>query len=194
MQGAHAVLDAQVSFQVDIDSPLHRHIDTDAVPDPDELTDMVDLIRESGKFDVSTVPLVEKPCVEMRPVAPESFLFVANRAPRQRFWLKLREPLADASAALHDSAIAYLSDYFITFCSYGIYAPMVRMREYYVASLNHGLWFHERVRGDQWFLFDCESPATGHGRGFAVVKIYDRSLKLVASATQQGTLGERRTA
>jgi acyl-CoA thioesterase-2 len=193
-QGEQAVLDAQLSFQVGNDSPLHRHIDADAVPDPEQLSDMVDLLRASKRFDLNTVPLIEKHCVEMRPVAPERFLFVANPQPRQRFWLKLREPLGmDASAALHNAAIAYLSDYFVTFCSYGIYAPMVQMRDYYVASLNHGLWFHEPARGDDWLLFDCESPATGHGRGFATVKIFDRSRRLVASATQQCTLGERRS-
>lgn len=192
-QGEHTVLDAQVSFQVANDSPLHRRIDADPVPDPDSLSDMVELMRASKRFPLSTVPLIEKHCVEMRPVAPESFLFVANPQPRQRFWLKLREPLgADAGGAMHDAAIAYLSDYFVTFCSYGLYTPMVGMRDYYVASLNHGLWFHEAARGDDWLLFDCESPATGHGRGFAVVKIFDRQLRLVASATQQGTLGERR--
>ncbi|WP_428309721.1 acyl-CoA thioesterase [Hydrocarboniphaga sp.] len=192
-QGEQAVLDAQVSFQITQDSPLHRQVDADAAPDPEALADMVDLLRESRRFDLSTVPLIEKPCVEMRPVAPEQFLFVANRQPRQRFWLKLREPLGtDASAAMHGAAIAYLSDYFVTFCSYGVYTPMVGMRDYYVASLNHGLWFHEPARGDDWLLFDCESPATGHGRGFATVKIFDRQRRLVASATQQCTLGDRR--
>ncbi|WP_299696291.1 acyl-CoA thioesterase II [Hydrocarboniphaga sp.] len=190
-QGEQAVLDAQVSFQVAQDSPLHRQIDADPVPDPDALTDMVDLVRNSPqKFVLGTVPLIEKHCVEMRPVAPEDFLFVANTQPRLRFWLKLREPLPD-TPALHDAAVAYLSDYFITFCSYGLYTPMVGMRDYYVASLNHGLWFHESPRGDDWLLFDCESPATGHRRGFAVVKIFDRARRLVASATQQCTLGER---
>lgn len=191
-QGDQAVLDAQLSFQVAQDSPLHRHVDCDPVPGPEALTDMVDLIRASKHGDVDMVPLVNKHCVEMRPVAPESFLFVANPEPRQRFWLKLREPLPADPPALHDAAIAYLSDYFVTCCSYGLYSPMVRMRDYYVASLNHGLWFHESVRGDDWLLFDCESPATGHGRGFAVVRIFDRSLRLVGSATQQCTLTERR--
>jgi len=191
-QGAQAVLDAQASFQVESDPPQHRQIDAEPVPDPDQLRDMRDLIRGAPQpLELGTVPLVEKHCVEMRPVDPEHLVFTASTQPRQRFWLKLREPLPD-QPALHDAALAYLSDYFITFCSYAAYTPMVRMRDYYVASLNHGLWFHENPRSDDWLLFDCESPATGHGRGFAVVKIYDRGLRLVASATQQCTLGERR--
>lgn len=191
-QGTQAVLDAQVSFQIATDAPEHRQTDALAVPDPETLPDMLALIAAAPqRFQLETVPLVDKHCVEMRPVAPERFMFVANPEPRMQYWLKLREPLPD-DPALHDAALAYLSDYFITYCSYGLYFPMVQMRNFYVASLNHGLWLHESTRADGWLLFDTESPATGHGRGFAVVKIYDRERRLIASATQQCTMGLRR--
>jgi len=192
-QAAHAVLDAQVSFQVPSDPPQHRRTDgPDDVPGPEQLRDMVDLVRDGQHgFELRMVPLVEKHCVEMRPVDPERFVFQADASARQRFWLKLRDGLPE-TPALHDAALAYLSDFLVTYCSYSPYTSMVDMRDFYVASLNHGLWFHENLRCDDWLLFDCQSPATGHGRGFAVVQIYDRQRRLVATATQQCTLGERR--
>ena len=56
------------------------------------------------------------------------------------------------------------------------------------ASLDHAVWLHDDFRVDDWLLYSCDSPWTGHGRGFNRGSIYTRDGRLVASATQEGLI------
>src|SRR5690606_1248372 len=105
-QSERFTLDAQVSFQVPVESPLRHRRSAISVPEPEDLLEIHEWIRtRSGRDDVS-LPLTDKFCVEMRPVAPERIVFSNSAEPRLQYWLKLREPLPD-SPALHDAALAY---------------------------------------------------------------------------------------
>ena len=64
-----------------------------------------------------------------------------------------------------------------------------------LASLDHALWLHRPFRADEWFLYDCTSPAASGSRGLAMGHMFTRDGRHIASAGQEGLLrrvGERR--
>ena len=60
------------------------------------------------------------------------------------------------------------------------------------ASLDHALWFHRPFRADQWLLYTLDSPNMYGSRGFGRGLVFAADGTLVASATQEGLLRERR--
>jgi acyl-CoA thioesterase-2 len=125
--------------------------------------------------------------IDLRAPFVEDFLpGSGSEQPRARFWIRLRRNLGD-DVALQAAAFAYLSDYWINFaaCIAHVRPLSARGAKLYVASLNHAIWFHRPLRADEWLLFDCVSPSSGLGRGFAAARINSRAGILVASATQE---------
>ena len=59
------------------------------------------------------------------------------------------------------------------------------------ASLDHALWLHEPFRADEWLLYTCDSPWSGHGRGHNRGRIYTADGRLVASSAQEGLIRKR---
>ncbi|MBA4047778.1 MAG: acyl-CoA thioesterase II, partial [Sphingomonas sp.] len=56
------------------------------------------------------------------------------------------------------------------------------------ASLDHAVWLHEPFRADEWLLYACDSPWTGHARGFNRGRIFAQDGRLVASCAQEGLI------
>jgi acyl-CoA thioesterase-2 len=57
-----------------------------------------------------------------------------------------------------------------------------------MASLDHGLWFHRRLRVDQWLLYAIDSPNAAGARGFARGQLFTEDGVLVASTAQEGLI------
>ena len=58
----------------------------------------------------------------------------------------------------------------------------------YYASLDHALWFHRDFKIDDWLLYAIESPSASNARGFSRGSIFDRSVKMIASVSQDGLM------
>ena len=58
----------------------------------------------------------------------------------------------------------------------------------YYASLDHALWFHRDFKIDDWLLYAIESPSASNARGFSRGSIFDRSVKMIASVSQEGLM------
>jgi acyl-CoA thioesterase-2 len=56
------------------------------------------------------------------------------------------------------------------------------------ASLDHAMWFYRDFQIDDWLLYACESPTTGHARGLNHGNIFSRDGKLVACVAQEGLI------
>ena len=79
------------------------------------------------------------------------------------FWVKTREPMPD-DPMLHACVIAFISDMAVVASAR---APESTSVAFGGASLDHAVWFHRRVRADEWLLFSVE-PVTNFGaRGLA---------------------------
>ena len=105
----------------------------------------------------------------------------------QRMWVRIPEDLGD-SWPVHFAGLAYLSD--STLIDHVVLPHGRRWQNPALngASLDHAMWFHHRTRADAWLLFDQHVEATGHGRGFARGRFFDRDGRLVASCSQEGLI------
>ncbi|CCG03731.1 acyl-CoA thioesterase [Blastococcus saxobsidens] len=110
--------------------------------------------------------------------------------PRQRFWLRSREPLADEPLA-HSCAVTYASDMLLLSTALAPHATVVGAPGVAAASLDHAVWFHEPARVDQWLFYDQESSWAGGGRTLCRGRIFDRSGRLVATVVQEGMVRRR---
>jgi acyl-CoA thioesterase-2 len=125
---------------------------------------------------------------EFRHVHPRDELNPPRREPVQQVWFRLREGVGEIPAALHQTLLAYASDFHLLGTStfpHGIsyYTPRVQM-----ASLDHALWFHRSFRADEWLLYSLDSPSSQDSRGLARGQIFDRTGRLVASTAQEGLI------
>jgi acyl-CoA thioesterase-2 len=50
------------------------------------------------------------------------------------------------------------------------------------------MWFHRRVRVDDWLLFATDSPSASGARGFTRGSVFARDGRLLASASQEGLI------
>ena len=106
-------------------------------------------------------------------------------------WMRLRDPLPP-DPHVQAAALAYLSDWWLGFT--GI-APHIEDEKegFYLASLNHTLWFHAPCLTNDWLLCENESPWANEGRGLSRGHIYSADGVLVASVAQD-CLQARRSA
>jgi acyl-CoA thioesterase-2 len=105
-----------------------------------------------------------------------------------RTWLRVIGPL-DEDPILHQCALAYASDD----------APMEASLTHHpvwtgddtawdrlmTASLDHAIWFHRPVRGDDWHLYDLVSEGIRGGRGMAHGRVLTTDGVHVASVAQE---------
>lgn len=185
------ICNASVSFAGAFEAPGHQA----APPDDCGLSFEPERLPALEDIDPADVRDVERAfgygyqphaAVELRAPYVADLLKTASQEPRVRFFIRLRQSLAD-EAALHACAFAYLSDYWINFvaCIPHVEATTTTRTKLYIASLNHAIWFHRPLRADQWLLFDSRSPSSAFGRGLATARIYAQSGDLVATVAQE---------
>lgn len=183
-QDSLGVVDAHISFQIPIASPSHQH-DAGAVPAPESLPSHTELppALAASLERIGYAGMDAHPFVECRFVEPERELFPEQPGTVLRFWFRVGTRLPDAPR-LHQAAFAYLTDWWLNYISIAPHAQ-AEAGSFYVASLNHSLWFHAPCRADEWLLCVVRSPWAGAGRGLSIGRIYRRDGVLAATAAQE---------
>jgi acyl-CoA thioesterase-2 len=192
LQQDRPILNMAASFQK-LETGLLHHAPMPDVPPPEELESEADLrLRYADRIPMKFRDnFLRDRAFESRPVNPRDWLGGEKRLPaRQDIWFRLRAPTSD-DPAMHRAMLAYQSDsWLLGTCTlaHGVtwLTPGIMM-----ASLDHALWLHEEFRVDDWLLYSCEAPWTGHGRGFNRGAIYTRDGRLVATAAQEGLIRQR---
>jgi len=110
--------------------------------------------------------------------------------PRQRFWVRSRQPLPD-DPLVHVSAVTYVSDLFLISSSLPPHAAETGGRPIMVASLDHAVWFHAPFRFDDWLFYDQSSSWAAGARALCRGLLFDRAGTLVASVMQEGMIRVR---
>lgn len=192
VQGTSLVLSAHATFQNPGETlePVPR-LDRE-VPPAESLPDLRELAeRYPGQGEALQVRFTGQPLLDIRPANPEACF--AGSPPRNEiaYWVRLLQPLT-AEGCLHHAALAYLSDCWFN----GALAPPLGMHElwqhHYVANLNHTLWFHTPEPAcDDWLLFVSQATRSLAGRGLALVHIYCRDGRLIASMAQDLLISPR---
>lgn len=155
-------------------------------PDPESLPDLGDLpaVRADPKKWAVNSQLNAKPGVHLRPVDGETGFGRQATEARSACWV-LAKRFVPADPRLGCCALAYLSDYWGNFASRLPFTAQALSGDTGASTLNHSLWFHAPVKGDDWLLFEVDSPASANGTGFNRGLVFDRAGRLVASQAQE---------
>ncbi len=191
MQQGKPILNMIASFQSPEDG-LSHHFPMPDVPPPEALKSEGDLreeIQEHVPEKLRRFFLRARP-IEIRPVAPREWFNPAPREPVQHSWFRVVAPLPD-DPALHRAMLAYASDMTLLGTCMLPHGMTWMDGSVQTASLDHALWLHEPFRADEWLLYTCDSPWSGHGRGHNRGRIYTADGRLVASSAQEGLIRKR---
>lgn len=193
IQNGEAIFNLAASFQKEEEGFEHEEPMPD-VPPPEGLRSEQETLRalaaQHPKINLAPL-LVDRP-IELREVDPEPDPFhPAKRSARRMIWLKAVAPLPD-DPALHAYLLAYASDMSFVTTALLPHGVTWLSKEVQVASIDHVLWFHRKLRIDDWLLYVIDSPAARGARGLARGSIYTRSGQLVASAAQEGLMRRRK--
>ncbi|MBB5697804.1 acyl-CoA thioesterase [Sphingomonas yantingensis] len=191
MQQGKPILNMIASFQSPEDGLSHRFPMPD-VPPPEALKSEGELreeIQEHVPEKLRRFFLRTRP-IEIRPVAPREWFNPAPREPVQHSWFRVVAPLPD-DPALHRAMLAYASDMTLLGTCMLPHGMTWMDGSVQTASLDHALWLHEPFRADEWLLYTCDSPWSGHGRGHNRGRIYTADGRLVASSAQEGLIRKR---
>ncbi len=103
-----------------------------------------------------------------------------------RFWARCTADLPD-SPLVHAGVLTYLSDVLT-----GL-VPLHDEHSRSAASLDHAVWFHRRLRSDEWVLMDLVPHSVSGGRGWYTGTLCSRDGVLGASLAQESLFRARRT-
>lgn len=185
-QGDTVIFQLVASFARDQDGPEHR-------PSPPEVPSPGDLAgapghrgmstdgREFGSLDIRAVPDPDGP-----PSGEDDGM-------ARMYWRRAGGAMPD-DPLLHAAVLTFASDLGTVSAIVRRHRPASggsRMHAYDGASLDHTIWFHRRVRADDWMLFTSTSPTASAGRGLMLGEVYQEGV-LVASIAQEGMVRTRR--
>ena len=158
-------------------------------PPPESLPNERQLHLEAGVLDESFM-ITTGEDLDIRVVEPVDWSNPVPRKPVLQAWMKTTGPIP-ATRNLQPALLAYLSDAFLLDVCLLTHGRSYLDRRWQVASLDHGLWFHDDFRVDDWLLHVVEAERVSGGRGLARGSFYTREGRLVASTVQQGVMRRR---
>jgi acyl-CoA thioesterase II len=186
IQHGQQIFHMAASFQ-EPESGLEHQLPMPAVPSPDSLPDLRDVLEAQA------VPL--PPAVQRFAGRNSPFEFHAVQTmdypdprpgpPRLDVWFRAVDSVGEDTHR-HATLLAYVSDYHLMTTAMRPHGYSLGSRGITVASIDHAMWFHRPVRVDEWLLYSIESPAAAGARGFARASIYTEKGVLVASTAQEG--------
>lgn len=117
----------------------------------------------------------------------KDFAPIKNDAARQ-LWLKSGLELPTDDIAIHQAALAYASDYHFLGTSLKAHGISIQDPQLRIATIDHAMWFHQKVNFNEWLMYDITSPFSGNGRALVLGKMYDQQGKLMVSCNQEGVV------
>lgn len=179
------ILSLIASFQVEQEGLEHAEAMPSGLPGPLQCPELRDIL--SGLDTPQVNEWLNKRPFEIRPV--EDSLYLKSTDDRQReqqhVWFRASSTFGD-DPVLNAAALAYASDF-------NLLEPVLRRQGLSwmtpglrVASLDHAMWWHRRVRVDEWMLYVQESPAAQGGRGLGYGRIFAHTGELLATVAQEG--------
>lgn len=188
-QNGKAILNMIASFQSPEGGLHHQATALPDVPPPEELRPDYELRAEHAEIfpERYRAQILRPRPLEFRPCDPSRWRISPPTDPVQHSWFRLRAPV-DADDALRRAILGYASDMQLlstALLPHGIHWATHNLQS---ASLDHAIWFHEPFDFDDWLLYSCDSPWSGHARGFNRGRIFTRDGRLVAETAQEGLM------
>ncbi|MEM6833345.1 MAG: acyl-CoA thioesterase II [Pseudomonadota bacterium] len=187
-QSGEAIFNTSLSFHKRQEGPTHE-FDAPTPPEgPEGLTSYDDMWEELRRKNPDKVPSRSLPsAIDVRPIHLRNPFKLETAPPENWVWMKTKGPLPDDNAT-HQKLFAYMSDMQLLGTSLQPHKLSWLDPNLQFASLDHGIWFHDEFRVDDWLLLHMESPVARHARSFNRATVWDASGKVVASTVQEGLL------
>ena len=186
IQHGRPILNMAASFQVPEDGLEHQAGMPD-VPGPEGLKPLNEYASElpdSVPMKMRRFLTANRP-FEFRPVQPIELEKRVTKPPAAQVWIRAVDALPDEQA-LHQNLLAYVSDYELLGVSTLPHGLSFIRDNVIMASLDHALWFHRRVKIDDWLLYSIDSPNASGARGLSRGQFFTADGTLVASTSQEG--------
>ena len=191
IQHGRPIFNMAASFHIEEDGLTHQS-KMPEVKDPENFKNLNELMTDEV---IKLIPeklrkfLTKERPFEFRPINPINIIKPEKLPPSKQVWIKSTENIMD-DLVLHQCLLAYVSDFeLLGTClrPHGFALPFGDGK-LQVASLDHAIWFHRKVKVDDWFLYTSDSPNADGARGFARGKIFNREGILLASVSQEGLI------
>lgn len=187
-QNGEAIFNTSLSFHRRQDGPVHEMPMDEPAKRPEQLTSFDAYWEELRGQHPDKIPsrnsrpsaIDVRPLYLKNPISPEVL-------PAENWvWMKTKETVASDDNATHQKLFAYMSDMQLLGTSMQPHALSFLDPGLQIASLDHGIWFHDTFRVDDWLLLYMDSPTARYARGFNRATVWDASGRLVASTVQEG--------
>lgn len=186
-QAEGAILTLAASFQRP-EAGLSHAASMPDVPAPESLATLAEWADRHPALPEAALAYLRHPSAfDIRPVGDPSFLHGPPAEPVAHTWFRLRAPL-HADDAVARGLLAYFSDYALLSAVLVGHDVNMFTRSMQTASLDHSIWFHDRVSFDDWLLYATRGEWSGGGRGHATGAIYTRDGRLIARTAQEGLI------
>lgn len=113
--------------------------------------------------------------------------------PAEQLWFRWPERLSN-DPVLHLALATFVSDLTLIQTILSRHGRSSWNEQFFGASLDHSMWYHEPFRVDDWLLYHQQSPVARGALGLAIGSIFNEKGRLVATAAQEGLvrMGARR--
>lgn len=192
LQQGEPILHMECSFH-GAESGLEHALPMPQVPLPEALPDIAEVYRDmpGGMPSLIIERFMKNGPIQLRPVDPAEVLQQLEQ-PRRKIWLRVPGAAASDDPVVHQQVLTYLSDYWLSGVALAPHVHPMPTMDYFIASVDHAVWFHHPVRVDDWLLYDTDSPFAGNGTGLSRGSLFDRSGKLVATVMQEAVFRPRK--
>ena len=180
-QRGEAIFNLSASFHGEEDGFEHQRPEPD-VPPPDDFHSPEDFGLTGRDYLPNGWQTKGLPIEMKRDHGPDDWTEAQSI---RRLWFRINGNLPDDDG-LHNVLLTYMSDLALMSTAVRFHKP--GFDSIMAASLDHAMWFHRKVRVNEWLLYDMQSPSAQGGRGLNFGHIYTEHGVLVASAAQEGLM------
>lgn len=188
-QKGQTIFVAAFSFQEEQEGLEHQIYMPNVVSPEILMTDLEQMedIRESHPMLYKRLSMLHPNPIEFRPVEQIFSADMKNLTPFRHVWVKSREFL-DADIRMHHQVMAFASDYNMLGTAILPHRASLKKQNYFLASLDHAMWFHRKLDVNSWNLFAMDSPSASNSRALTRGNIFSRDGELLVSVAQEGLI------
>jgi len=153
------------------------------------MTDLEQLedIRESHPILYERLAKLHPNPIEFRPVEQVFTKEMKKLAPFRHVWMRSKEKLI-ADLRMHHQVFAFASDYNLLSTALLPHRETLVDQDYFLASLDHAIWFHREFDVNNWLLYALDSPSASNSRALTRGNIFNQNGELVVSMAQEGLI------
>lgn len=124
---------------------------------------------------------------EFKPVEQVLKAKMKNIAPFRHVWMRSKEA-ESLPIQMHHQLLAFASDYNLLGTALLPHRESIANNKYFIASLDHAMWFHRDFNIKDWLLVAMDSPSASNARALSRGSIFNKDGDLVASMAQEGLI------